>query len=423
MSTRRLDNAPFRRAGYTLVELILMLALLALLATLAVALLPRVQQQARSAAGADQVQGWLLIAKQRARRDQHPVGIRLQVPILTTSSTVINRPGSAVVTPLAMSGLQDDFIAWAITPLSSLLVADDDRGLNAETVQVTAVDTTNGTFTATFALAHTGGLYIRPLGFVQTLQYIEQPDDFVVMPGFPSGAPQVRRLAVFGNATLVANAPSGPCALLEAWPSGQVPAGLEDFSGGLSQTDEWPVQPGDYLELYGGGSVHQITSVTAYTIPNLLPSPPYANPPFPNQQYVGVLGLATAPANDVAVPGTSQYRIIRAPRPLRGEPDLPLPQGVVIDLSTNFTYGNPLPIDPVTGNIDLLFSPSGAIVGRAQGSDRIILWVRDSTQASIFDGKPSLVTVYGRTGFIAAQPVDPTGGNPYRYTLGNSSGL
>jgi prepilin-type N-terminal cleavage/methylation domain-containing protein len=422
MSTRTADTRSRQRAGYTLVELIVVLALLAVLVLIAVALVPRAQHQARAAAAADQVQGWLLIAKQRARRDRHPVGLRLQVPILTTSTTAVTSPGPTTITPTEMSGYQDDYIPWEITNISTLLVADDSSGLNAETVQAQNVTAT--TFTATFASPHPAGFVIRLLGFVQTLQYIEQPDDFVVTPGFPTGWPQARRLAVFASATLVANALPGPYALLEAWPSSPVPSGLEDFSGGFTAAVDWPVQPGDYLELYGGGGVHQITSVNAYTIPDPgLPAPPYANPPYPNQQHVGVLGLATPPPFDVAVPGTSQYRIIRAPRPLVGENVLPLPQGMVIDLGMNFTYGSPLPIDPLTGNIDILFAPSGAVIGRAQGSDRIILWVRDATQASVFDGEPSLVTVYGRTGFIAAQPVDPTSGNPYSYTLSSSSGL
>jgi type II secretory pathway pseudopilin PulG len=398
MSTRRANNGSLRRAGYTLVELLVLLTLLAILATLAVALVPQVQQQARAATGADQVQGWLLIARQRARRDQHPVGIRLQVPILTTSTTAVTSPGPTAVTPLVMGGLQDDFIPWAIRPLSNLLVADDDTGLNAETVQVQSV--TDTTFTAVFATPHPAGFVIRPLGYVQTLQYVEQPEDFVVVPGVSQLSPQVRRLSV-----------SGTTADLEAVP---LPPDFpnttpEDFTGGFTanQLGDWPVQPGDYLETFGGGLVRRILGVESNQGPGI---------PYGTRLYLDPAGSGNAAL-------TSQYRIIRAPRVLRGEPDLPLPQSVVIDVGTNFTYGNPLPIDPVTGTIDILFGPSGAVVGRAQGSDRIILWVRDVTQGSVFDGQPTLVTVYGRTGFIAAQPVDPTGGDPYRYTFGNSSGL
>jgi prepilin-type N-terminal cleavage/methylation domain-containing protein len=387
------------RAGFTLVELVVVLTLIALLAALTLALVPRMQQQERAATGADQVQGWLLVAKQRARRDGRPVGIRLQVPILTTATNAVTSPGPATVVPTAMSGLQDDALPWAITGISHLLVADDDKGLNAETVQVQAV--TTDSFTAVFTKPHPAGFVIRPLGYVQILQYVEQPDDFLVVPGVSKAAPQVRRLSVSGSTADLEAVPSPP-----DFPN-QTP---EDFTGGFgpNQLSDWPVQPGDYLEVFGGGLVRQIQSVESNS----------ASPNYGTRLNLNPIGAGNA------VPLTAQYRIVRGPRPLKGEEDLPLPQSVAIDLGTNFTYGNPLPVDPVTGNLDILFAPSGALVGRGQGSDRVILWVRDATQASVFDGEPTLVTVYGRTGFIAAQPVDPTSGNPYSYTLdGRASGF
>ena len=38
-----------------------------------------------------------------------------------------------------------------------------------------------------------------------------------------------------------------------------------------------------------------------------------------------------------------------------------------------------MPIDPVTGNIDILFSPFGGVVGRGSAGDRIVVWLRDVT--------------------------------------------
>jgi hypothetical protein len=130
-----------------------------------------------------------------------------------------------------------------------------------------------------------------------------------------------------------------------------------------------------------------------------------------------------------------------------------MPQAVVIDLGTNFTFGNQLPIDPLAGTVDILFAPSGSVVGRAQTGGSIVLWVRDATQdtppdpvpgyppndpnhllgTAPFGGQPTLISLYTRTGFIAAHPVDPrprplttppTPPDPYFYTKdGRSSGL
>ena len=74
------------------------------------------------------------------------------------------------------------------------------------------------------------------------------------------------------------------------------------------------------------------------------------------------------------------WRIIRGPRVLTGETPLQLPQSVAIDIRTNAVLGAPLPVNPTTGNIDILFSPSGSLTGRGLGSNTIQLWLRDVTK-------------------------------------------
>jgi prepilin-type N-terminal cleavage/methylation domain-containing protein len=486
-----------RRAGFTLIEMLVVMFFIVILATLVVALGPRIADQSRAARGADQLQGALLNAKMLAKRQGHAVGIRLQVPIVThvTAGAIPASPPGPPPTPMPVSvqsltGTEGNGVIWSITPGSRVLVTDDDHGANPEVVQVA---TTNGvnSFTAIFSRRHAqtapGSLMaVRLLGYVTNLQYIEQPDDFVVMQ-WPAGAnlrrsvnvtgnaPQVRPLSVFYypyfDSPPVGVVPNGNgiIALLEPWEPGTKPATVPDFSGGLPATekDQWPVQPGDYLELSGGGQVHQITGVNTYSLPNAVPNslllpkmlfpstgPAPLNPPvppqYPRQSYAGILNLATLPANQIyysqSNPGTTQWRIIRAPRVMRGEEDVQLPQSVVIDLGTNYTYGNQLPVDigPSingvatigTGNVDILFSPSGAVVSRGAPTPSIILWVRDTTRDSSYPtqpelgGTPTLVTTYKQTGFIAAHPVDINGAvnypntTPYTYTQdGRSSGM
>jgi prepilin-type N-terminal cleavage/methylation domain-containing protein len=418
-----------RRAGFTLIEMLVVLFIIVILATLVVAIAPRISEQSRAARGADQLQGWLLIAKQRAKNGGRPAGLRLQVPVVTTTTALIL--GGSTATLTAMSGTQGNGILWSIVgdtvpgnnTGSNLLVSDDDKGSDAEVVHVLSVSGNMITTANPFTHApHPAGASVRLLGFATTLQYIEQPDDFTVTGWYDPSTQYIRRLIV-----------SGTTAWLEPWPGPPTsptppgppqPAG-PDFSSGVTNVnaDEWPVQSGDYLELYGGGQVHAIVNIAVYAVPN----PTYPNPPYPNQVYWGQLTLASAPANPTSSTGTNQSRIIRSPRVLRGEQDLQMPASVAIDLSTNFLYGNQLPIDQL-GNIDILFAPSGSVVGRAQTGPSIILWVRDVSKDQITDGDPTLVATYVRTGFIAAHPIDlfsvQNGGSPYTFTQdGRSSGL
>jgi prepilin-type N-terminal cleavage/methylation domain-containing protein len=428
------------RTGFTLVELLVVMVIIIILATLAVALVPRVNEQQKATNAAGQVSGWALISKQRAKRDRHPVGLRLQAPIVAVSSTPVV-PGPATITytpwdPLAnkQAGNQalPDGTLWMIVQGSYLLIADDDQGSNAEQVSVTGAS--GNTFTAGVQKAHPTGFRIRHLGYVQTLQYIEQPEDFTVPavplppPGQPPyfgepGGAQVRRIKVTGGNTADLEDPASPL------PPGTIPP---DFSGGLgwqptspnptpdpSQSSQWPVQPGDYLQLFDG-QVHQIARVE--TDPT-------------NQYYAKRLILQVPMTNQPNT--TDQYRIIRGPRVLRGEADLQLPRGVVIDLGTNLKFNATFPLDPMAGTIDILFAPSGAVVGRAvQGTGTILLWVRDTGSddlanptyslptGNITRNEPALVAVYPRTGFIATHPVDTSSGNPYSFTQdGRSSGM
>src|SRR5262249_5782474 len=148
-----------------------------------------------------------------------------------------------------------------------------------------------------------------------------------------------------------------------------------DFSGGQdpAQPALWAVQIGDYIEFNGGGLPHQITAVTATT-----------------------LTLASPLLLDV--PLTGNYRIIRTPR-LAGDESQKLPDSVIIDLSTDTL--NTLPRDPLTGTIDILFAPSGAVIGRGTASESIYMWVRDEG-LPLYEGDNTIVVVYSRSGALAA---------------------
>ncbi len=295
----RISSSPTNRrtAGFTLVELLVVIILILVIASLVVAFAPRLAERQKVPRGADLIQGWLLIAKQRAKRDQLPTGIRLQPDP--------NNPS----------------------------------------------------------------LY-------RELQYIQKPDDLTIgsVQYTPSGVQFILNLV----------------------------AGPGDFFGGYSGADStvWPVQPGDYVELKGGGLVHRVTNVQK-----------------------NKLFLASGPSH--AVLPTSDYRIIRAPRTLTGEASLDLPKDIAVQGGVGSVM-NP-------GPFDILFSPAGSVVNTAIGggdngkvsSETVVLWVRDSSLDAVTDGEPLLVTIYIKTGLIAVHPISlPPAPTFYEFTKdGRSSGL
>ncbi len=211
-------------------------------------------------------------------------------------------------------------------------------------------------------------LYVSS-GIVTECQYLDSPDDFT-------------------GGTLSAAAGSTTATI------------TADLSGGFANSALWPVQLGDYLLIMGSGLVHQITAL------------PSANT------------VTLASALPFAVNATANYRILRSPR-VSGEEKLSLPLNIGINVATNSTYagapfGNAL-AGNADGNIDILFAPSGNVIGDQAGTDKIILWVCDTSLANApWDGDPTLITVYTRSGLVAPVPVDPDGIN-YNGTTNTTS--
>jgi hypothetical protein len=175
------------------------------------------------------------------------------------------------------------------------------------------------------------------------------------------------------------------------------------------------VQSGDYLEICGSGLPHQIQ----------------------NAGLAGGLNLGSPIPFTIPAPGTPQYRIMRQPQPMKGERPIKLPDKVAVDMSQSSTNGTSATgLTPNTAggtDYDILFSPGGGLTGRWLGTDKIILYVRDTSYSDVTQGKPTLIAIYVRTGLIAAHPVDTSntpdpnnGGQPNRYFFcnnGQSSGL
>jgi hypothetical protein len=141
-----------------------------------------------------------------------------------------------------------------------------------------------------------------------------------------------------------------------------------------------------------------------------------------------------------------QFRFVRQPRPLVGEPTLQLPRDMVVDLPPlpNASPINPNGLPDTEGGTilpsvgpngalpdwaDILFSPRGQIQGNNSRDGKIILRIRNGTRGPR-DGDQLLVVIYTRSGVIAAHPVDMTANaanqliDPYSFLRdGESSGF
>jgi prepilin-type N-terminal cleavage/methylation domain-containing protein len=262
---------------------------------------------------------------------------------------------------------------------------------------------------------------------ITSCQYVEQPDD------------------LFQGGSLSLSAPGAYDATTNTYPYTLTGTGV-DFQGGFDATDptKWPIQPGDFLEISGltPSATLRFLSVTdsthatvawessGFDDPTTPPGPP-SNPP----------------ASQTLFTNKSIYTIIRQPRVRVGTAPLDLPESVAIDVSTNTTYQGQIPAkNPVTQNVEILFSPAGQVIGLGSGADKIQLWLRDTSADSTanvvmtpaldpnatFQGDQVLVTIYVRTGSIAASTVNTVlngatpqqYADPYAFTRdGRSSGL
>jgi prepilin-type N-terminal cleavage/methylation domain-containing protein len=85
------------RAGFTLIELLVVMTIIALLAALGYLMLPSLFSDYGRVRSVDQLSQWLLTAKQRAKRDGLPTGLRLLLPADDNGNVVVNPDGTASV--------------------------------------------------------------------------------------------------------------------------------------------------------------------------------------------------------------------------------------------------------------------------------------------------------------------------------------
>jgi prepilin-type N-terminal cleavage/methylation domain-containing protein len=343
-----------RRPAFTLIELIVVIGIIVIMATLAVMFLPNLDSHKGVPNAVSQLHGWVHLSRMQAIRDGTGHGVRLI----------------------------------------------DDGG-----------------------------------GRVTTIQYIEQPDPIAPRgPGirimirtepcydpllFPT-PPNIGDLSVvtlYQDLTPPVPPPgSYPVSYLTP-PPDQPPTPWINWDG---------VQPGDYFQLMGSPSVFAGIRRFTTTSPQVpLPPPPQGHPLAQLVLDRVVEGTERPMPYTVPAPpnvgnvivASDNFRVIRQPRPLIGEPMLQLHKDVYIDL----TRSHPCPqyitaqglkqfpnnfqasadwsptVDPSTGfaYLDILFNSSGNVANAPYG--QVFLWVQHKERPT----DALLLSIYTRTGKVA----------------------
>jgi type II secretory pathway pseudopilin PulG len=278
------------------------------------------------------------------------------------------------------------------------------------------------------------------------LQFIRQPDDVAV--GIYAGW--------YKNPNVTPPQPNPRVAIIRV----PVPA------SGTAPQLKGLIADGDSLELYNGGYVRRITTPQAGAVypagPGYPASPAAAvfkddtQPAATQTSYTDWLVCVNTSAAELDLPDVSanppllysptNYRFIRQPQPMSGEASLVL-DNVVVDFTTpKDSQGNcwnpsggPLstvpPSPSAPGTAEILFSPSGAVIGQA-ATQMTYVWVRrgqvdpvtgvvtppNSQAKDYLGGTPRIVTIY-RNGAIAQHPVSRVT-DPYEFTRdGRNSGM
>jgi prepilin-type N-terminal cleavage/methylation domain-containing protein len=226
-------------------------------------------------------------------------------------------------------------------------------------------------------------LFVDPFtGFILTGQYIQQPDN--ITGGLTS-------FASFDTST-----PNPNLVFLNNF----------DVTGGQgTNTALWPIQIGDYIQIQGG-QAHQIVGV----------NPATATTP----SSVGTAVPVWNPA--LGAPGpTTNYTIIRQPRPIPGENILQFP--VDVGINPTLSLADSTPFSTLGISYDIVFTPSGTLTGAlGNGFNKLIFWVQDYTQDLDQPGEMPLIAVFCSTGRIGGfqNNYQNAGGNPslsYIYVL------
>ncbi len=358
-----------RRTAFTLVELMVVIAIMILILALGTAVAYSGAFNSQKVVGAsDRASGWLVIAKNRAKRDGAPRGVRF-----------LRNPNDPTGTSVTEAQYIEQPEQWAPNP---------DQEFNPHGPRIIfshQYDTATGTYGPRLAYfvsfdptdpnPTSAANILRRSDIQEFLQRITF-DDLLLLP------------EIGGPYRITSFAPPTAAQLLR----------LNDVTIPGPVPPPVIVPPENCLVL----------TLAQPTSPQLGAA---HSPPVNGTTILNPLGTLM----------TYKFGFQPKPLPIRGEPLLQLTGTTVIDYRTApYSAANPqttlgVTMDPVAGHFDILFSPSGQVLNNSNGL--ICLWVRDPEKlqgnprlpndAAGYDlaGEQILVTIYTRTGFIATHPV------------------
>jgi Tfp pilus assembly protein FimT len=389
-------TAPLRRRlAFTLVELLVVVALIILLAAMVVVVSQSgLVGSQKVVSAADRASGWLLIAKQRALRDQAPRGVRFLMTDMGGGYFQV-RDAQYIEAP----------DPWVPNPDQELNPTGPRIVFSYQFNTATGKFVTQDVYYVSFDPNQAAGAVANVLKQNDMTEFDQRV-----------GVGDMLRLPEFGTSFLIIGKAVPPTAIQLQMATSPTPVVVPPSNCRLITLQTKPDLSAAFSPMVGG------------TVP--LPQ--------------GTLM-------------TYKYGFQSQPRPLLGEPTVQLTGSTAIDLRWNVAtgLGNPsttLGVTPVfppawpneQAYFDILFAPSGAVMYNPSGL--ICLWVRDPDKVphprldpatgtpndfAGFNaaGEQVLVTIYTGTGLIATHPVNPSGltlptYDPYQYAKdGINSGL
>lgn len=413
------------RPAFTLIEMLVVVSIILVITVAVVAVAPRFTDDRKLARAADQLAQILLTTKQRTKRDLVPTGVRLFL-----NPSLAGQGKGNLVTELQYIQQPDDFAPTGSTV--TLTAVPNSAAIDAQIPA--SVIWPRGWGGLVMVAQGTPPLDFTS-GFSNSALWPVQPGDYLNVKGTAHLI-----LAVFPLVTTPTVVPStlvlAPVAPFQPPPiniSGALasPPNTLQFN---PQANTAQIATGMSITgLWAGATVvstNTIRSVNNTTIPMSIT---LGSAPGTGPDWIGFL-----PASAVSTsPQATSYSVIRQPRVLQGETPLTLPAGICIDATWPKFPGDQqdafIPADPITGNIDIMFSPQGNVLN-VRGRDTLLLWVRDYTKDVTYPvtgwppggtpGDQFLIQLQTHTGFIAEHPVDVGSADPYSFTKdARSSGL
>ncbi|HEV3145495.1 MAG TPA: type II secretion system protein [Gemmataceae bacterium] len=330
------------RRGFTLVELIVVIMIMVVLAMLVAIVAPRLREDHKVTRGAEQLQGWLFIAKQEAYRDKLPRGVRLVIDPNSPQGSLWVRECLYIEQPEEYRG----GVIQVPSPYAAIIQPNPAAAPNNNPPQNATAFITRGTPGGTpLDLANTGTILAG---------------DFLTFDVAPYTTHRIYQ------ATFVP-------------PQGNTPGGTHLIFAAANYYPQYPNGPTYHAVPAQGAAGAQIQAEPSFHITR------QAQP----RAGESSLKLPKDIIVDLVEQGTS---LSQAP-------------GLTGNVQISSAGDNALDIifNPRGGVMGL--NAAGGIGQNGPVGSTVMLWVRDSAK-TFPQGEHILVAVYTRTGFIAAHPVD-----------------